>query len=77
MEVVRAPWNVVAEPPGADPIRIANAEERVEGSRYAIIGRRDQCAARTTGTVAGVEFDARQVSLESKAAVVHVIVRTG
>ena len=73
MEVVAASWDVVAEPPGAGTVRIANAEERVEGSGYAIVGRWYQCAANTTCAVASVEFDARQVCLEGKAAVVHVV----
>ena len=80
-EVIYAPWYVIAELPVAYAIVIGDAEERVEGSRLearttrsGIIGRWDQRTANACEAVTHRRIlDARQIRLESKAAVLHII----
>src|SRR5581483_449222 len=55
---------------------LERAEERIEGGRRALVGRRDQGAARSRGAVAA-GFDSRQVRFEGDTGVVDPVTWSG
>jgi hypothetical protein len=84
MEVIGASRLMVAQPPEAALAAIADAVERVEGSRLEasttnsrIIGTRYQCAAYTCETITDSRvLNAGQVCLEGEPLIVNVVTTT-
>ena len=85
MEVIGASRLMVAYPPEASLISIANAKEWIESSRLEastansrIIGTRYQGAAYTCETITDSRvLNARQVCLEAEPLIVNVVTTTG
>jgi len=76
-EVILASRNVVAELSEALASHTTSAVERVEGSRYTIIGCWYQRATNAGEYVAGRKFSGRQVCFECCTGVLHIVARSG